>query len=181
MKYKVILCDAPWSYRNKNTGGSMSSGSANKYSTLSMEDIKNLPISEISDKNSVLYLWATTPLLPEALEVLQYWGFKYKTALYWRKIMSLGMGFWYRGQVEMLLMGVRGNLKAFRIQKPNFIQTKVRKHSQKPDEFYDLIEENKLTPRIELFATSKRKGWTSIGYEIDGLDIREAMEKVIEK
>ena len=80
--------------------------------------------------------------------------------------MSLGMGYWYRGQVEMLLMGVRGKVKAFRIQKPNFIQTKVREHSQKPDEFYELIEATGLEPKIELFARQKRQGWDIWGNEL---------------
>jgi len=181
MKFKVIYADPPYSYRNKKTGGSMKSGSANKYPTLSMDDIKTLPVEKISDSNSVLYLWATTPLLPEILEIMKYWGYKYKTALYWRKIMSLGMGFWYRGQVEILLVGIRGGIRAFRIQKSNFVQTRVRRHSQKPDEFYNLIEANNLSPRIELFATKNRKGWTSIGYEIDGKDINESLKEIIEK
>ena len=166
-KYQCIYADPPWRYRNKNTGGSMTSGSCSKYPTMTLEAAKNIPITDIADKNSVCFLWATVPLLPEALEVLRAWGYKYKTALFWRKIMSLGMGFWFRGQVEILLMGVRGNVRAFRVQKANFIQTKARKHSQKPGEFRALIEQTNLVPRIELFAREKTEGWDVWGDEVE--------------
>lgn len=144
----------------------MISGSQSKYPTLSVEEICQLPIDTISEKDSVLFLWATVPLLPEGFEVMKRWGFEYKTSLFWRKIMSLGMGFWFRGQVEVLLMGIKGNIKAFRIQKPNIIQSRVREHSQKPDEFIKLIEETGLNPKIELFARTRRDGWDSWGNEI---------------
>ena len=170
-KYKIIYADPPWSYNNKNTGGGqMVSGSFNKYQTMEIEEICNLPIQEISDKNCVLFLWATVPLLPEAFKVMNAWGFTYKTSLFWRKIMSLGMGYWFRGQVELLLFGIKGNVKAFRCQKANIIQTKVRKHSRKPDEFYGTIEEISqkfnLNPKIELFSRTKREGWDAWGNEV---------------
>ena len=166
-KYQVIYADPPRLYRNKNTGGSMISGSAHKYSVMSDADICALPIKSIADKNAVLFLWATIPLLPETLEIMKVWGFNYKTAIIWRKIMSLGLGFWFRGQVELCLVGIKGNVKAFRCQKPNFIQSKVRKHSQKPEEMYELIEGLGIEPKIELFARQKREGWHSWGNEIE--------------
>jgi site-specific DNA-methyltransferase (adenine-specific) len=170
-KYKVVYADVPWSYRNKRTGGSMLSGASQKYNTLSLPELMSLPVSSVVDRNSVLFLWATTPLLPEALSVMSAWGFTYKTSLYWRKIMSLGMGFWYRGQVEQLLLGVRGKVKAFRIQKPNFIQSKAGNHSQKPREMRELVEMCGLSPRLELFATEQVDGWDCIGDAVDGEDI----------
>lgn len=165
--YKLIYADPPWSYNNKYTGGTGKSGSISKYPVMTVEEICNLSVKKIVEKNSVLFLWATTPLLPEAFEVMKNWGFNYKTALYWRKIMSLGMGFWFRGQVEILLMGIKGKVKAFRIQKPNFVQSKVREHSRKPNEFYSLLEETGLFPRIELFARYKKKNWDCWGNEIN--------------
>lgn len=81
--------------------------------------------------------------------------------------MSLGMGFWFRGQVEMLLLGIKGNVKAFRIQKPNFIQAKALRHSEKPEEFRRLIEMTGLKPRLEMFARRKAKGWAVHGNEIE--------------
>ncbi len=178
-KYKVIYADVPWSYRNERTGGSMNSGSKQKYGTIPLPDILSLSIAPVMDRDSVLFLWATTPMLPEALSVLSAWGFSYKTSLYWRKVMSLGMGFWYRGQVEQLLLGIRGKVKAFRIQKPNFIQTKVRNHSQKPDEMRVLVELCGLAPKIELFATELVDGWDCIGDAINGEDIRVSLARII--
>jgi len=167
MKYKIIYADPPWSYKNKKTGGSMVSGSMAKYETMLLEDICSLPIRDISEKDCCLFLWATVPLIQEGFKVLEAWGFKYKTMLTWRKIMSLGMGFWYRGQTEHLLLGVKGKVKAFRIQKANFIQCKAGKHSQKPHEFRELIEMTGISPRIELFARQKTEGWDVWGDEIE--------------
>jgi len=126
-----------------------------------------LPVTSICDRNCVLFLWATTPLLPDVFSVMEAWGFRYKTTIYWRKIMSMGLGFWFRGQVEQCLMGVRGTVKAFRCQHANFIQSKARRHSQKPEEFFQLIEPVAPTPRCELFAREPRKGWDVWG---DGVE-----------
>ena len=167
MKYKTILADPPWQYRNKRTGGSMKSGSAQKYKTMSTEEICNLSlIKEISAKDSILFLWSTIPMLPDAFKVMASWGYQYKTAIIWRKIMSLGMGFWFRGQCEICLMGIKGKIKAFKCQRANFIQSKVRKHSQKPEEFFELIESIIPYPAIELFAREQRENWDAVGDEI---------------
>ena len=165
-KYKIILADPPWSYQFGRVGHEYKHGSAAKYETMSVETLCSLNVCDITNKNSVLFLWATTPLLPDAFTLMTAWGFKYKTAIYWRKIMSLGMGFWFRGQVEVCLMGIKGSIKAFHSQKPNFIQSKVRKHSQKPDELYSIIEELNLNPKIELFARQRREGWDVYGNEL---------------
>jgi len=167
MKYKTILVDPPWQYRNKKTGGSMISGSESKYPTMSLDELLKLPIQNLSDRDCVLFLWATTPLLPEAFQLMKGWNFTYKTAIFWRKIMSLGMGFWFRGQMEMCLLGIKGKVKAFRAQRCNVIQSKALKHSQKPVELYDLIEPYILDPKIELFARNRREGWDVWGNEID--------------
>lgn len=169
-KYQIILADPPWSYRNKKTGGSMISGSASKYETMSVEEICNLPIQKIAEKNSALFLWVTCPMMLEGVEVMKAWGYKYKTKIYWRKIMSLGMGFWFRGQVEELWLGIKGKVPAFRLQIPNFIQTKALRHSQKPEEARKIIEMTNLKPRIELFAREKIEGWDCWGDEVDGVD-----------
>jgi len=80
--------------------------------------------------------------------------------------MSLGMGYWFRGQVELCLLGIRGNVKAFRLQKPNFIQSRVRKHSQKPSEMYGLIDLLEIDSKIELFARERREGWDAWGDQL---------------
>ena len=165
-KYQVIYADPPWSYKNKKTGGSMISGAEAKYPTMTVEEICALDIP--AEKDAVLFLWATVPLLPEAFKVMEAWGFKYKTMLTWRKIMSLGMGYWYRGQCEHLLFGVRGKVKAFRVQKANFIQSKAGKHSEKPDEVRKRIVEmfGDELPKVELFARQNHIGWDAWGNEV---------------
>lgn len=171
-KYQVIYADCPWAYRNKKTGGSLKSGAQAHYTTMSLPDLLALPIKDIADKNSVLFLWATVPLLPEAMQVMAGWGFKYKTMLTWRKIMSNGMGFWFRGQTEHLLFGVRGQVKAFRFQRANFHESKCERHSKKPDYFRELISSavEKSLPgarKIELFARLESAGWSVFGNEVE--------------
>jgi N6-adenosine-specific RNA methylase IME4 len=180
MKYNVIYADPPWSYENKKTGGTMDSSAEDKYNTMSLTDILEMPIRQISDKNAVLFLWATVPLMPEAFQVMQDWGFKYKTMLTWRKVMSMGMGYWFRGQTEHLLFGVKGQVKAFRYQHANFYQCKAGKHSQKPHYFRELISKAVVNSfeqpkKLELFARSREglfpndeyQGWHVYGNQVD--------------
>jgi hypothetical protein len=111
-KYNVVYADPPWSYKSQS-GRGFRHAAKHKYDTMSLEDIKALPVPQVCQKNAVLFLWVTVPLLQEGLEVLNAWGFKYKTMISWRKVRSLGMGFWFRGQCEHLILGVRGGGKAF--------------------------------------------------------------------
>lgn len=183
--YNIVYADPPYSYKNRKTGGSLRSGSAAKYPTLTIEEICDLPIKQITSKDSVLFLWMPVPLkIPYAQMILDSWGFGYKTTLYWRKIMSLGMGFWFRGQVEELILAVRGKVKAFRYQHANFIQSKALKHSHKPESFRHLIENATAKmpnqERLELFATREVEGWDCFGLEIDGRDIREVLDELVD-
>lgn len=167
--YNTVYADPPWSYDNKKTGGSLKSGASAKYPTLSLAEIKamQLPL----EKDAVLFLWATVPLLPEAFEVMNAWGFQYKTMLTWRKIMSLGMGYWYRGQCEHLLLGTRGKIKAFRMQVCNFHESKAGEHSSKPAYFRELIDKSvdsmDFPLKLELFARGKAaQGWDVYGDQV---------------
>ena len=146
----------------------MNSGADSNYPTMALDDICNLPVAGICHKDAVLFLWVTVPMLQEGLEVMKSWGFAYKTMITWRKIMSLGMGYWFRGQTEHLLLGIKGKVKAFRCQRANFIQAKALRHSEKPEEFRQLIEAATvgLNPKIELFARWRVKGWAAYGNEI---------------
>jgi N6-adenosine-specific RNA methylase IME4 len=171
-KYNVIYADPPWTYQNKKTGGSMKSGALAKYPTMSIDELKVMDIP--AAKDCVLFMWATVPLMPEAIDLVTAWGFKYKTMITWRKIMSLGMGFWFRGQCEHLIVAVKGNVKAFRCQHPNFIQHKALKHSEKPEVFRQLIEQvtPTMTDRLELFARKETEGWDVFGNEVaESIDI----------
>lgn len=186
--YDVLLCDPPWAYRDINTGGSMKSGSLAKYPTMSTEDLRLLWawLKPLVSRDAVLFLWATSPMKPEAFEVIRAWGFTYRSTIYWDKVRvedgrlkesRLGMGHWYRGQVEELLVCTRGRFPAFRCQRRNVIRQPATGHSHKPLEAYELIEMATLCRRrLELFATARRDGWEAVGFELDGLDIRNALE-----
>lgn len=170
-RYHVIYADPPWRYKNERTGGSMKSGAASKYPVLSVDEIASLPVGELAERNSVLFLWATVPMLPEGLRVMETWGFKYKTMITWQKL-SWGMGFWFRGATEHLLVGIRGRVRAFRLQEPNIIAAKPLAHSEKPEEFRKLVERATdrvfhAPRRIELFARKRVPGWDAWGNEID--------------
>lgn len=174
MKYKAIVADPPWSFDNKHTGGSMKSGSSSKYPTMLMDEIKSLtingtPVQEIGDNHSILFLWVPVALLPHGLDVMTSWGYKYKTTIFWVKTGRLGMGFTFRNQVEPCLMGVRGKVEPFRSSNRNVIYAKSQKHSQKPDEFFNLIDpeltKHNITPKIELFSRKERPGWDGWGFE----------------
>jgi site-specific DNA-methyltransferase (adenine-specific) len=139
---------------------------------MAVEDICRLPVQSIAGKNSVLFLWATVPMMPEAFRVMAAWGYKYKTAIFWHKTGRLGLGYWFRGEVELLLFGTRGKVKAFRCQLPNFIETPALGHSEKPEEFRELIEaaisRTIETPqRVELFARRRVPGWDAWGDQVD--------------
>lgn len=146
-------------------GRNGNAGAISHYNTIPLEEIKKLPIQKISDKDSVCFLWAVTPQLPEAFDVLKSWGFKYKTTITWHKTDPLynraGLGYWFRGYTEHLLFGVKGKVKAFKCQKPNVFYYPIIGHSVKPDIFRRLIEvaTKNRKPRIELFARRPTEGW----------------------
>ncbi len=179
MKYNVIYADPAWSYDNKKTGGNMACGADDQYNTMTLEDIKNMPISDMTDTNALCFLWVTVPLLPEGLDVLNNWGFTYKTMLTWDK-QKYGMGFWFRGQTEHIILGVKGKVKPFRSHTRNLFILHLGKHSQKPQYFRDLITENvkrsfEKPIMLELFARSREgffpdyeyEGWHVYGNEVN--------------
>ena len=161
--YKLIYADPPWRY---NFSKSDSRQIENKYPTMDLEDIKNLKIP--TDDNAVLYLWATAPKLLEALDVMKAWGFSYKTHSIWDKEL-LGMGYWFRGQHELLLVGVKGKMSPPNQSDRVSSVFKIRrtKHSKKPSEIRNLI--SKWFPdvnKIELFARDIKEGWDCWGNEV---------------
>lgn len=148
------------------------------YSTMSTEDICNLPIRKISTNDCLLFLWATFPNIGEALKVMEKWGFKYKTAAFvWvkknRKSDSLfwGMGAYTRANAEICLLGISPKTKAKQVIKNNavhqIIESKIQEHSKKPDEVRDrIIQLLGDLPRIELFARQQVEGWDCWGNEV---------------
>jgi N6-adenosine-specific RNA methylase IME4 len=179
-KFDVLVCDPPWSYDRKTTGGTNLSGSLQQYTTLTKQELANLDIINLMEDDSVCFLWTTVPMLPDAIQVLAYWGFEYKTMITWIK-KNYGLGNYFRGKTEHLLMGMRGKVKPFGLQVPNLIiSEKTLKHSQKPEESYKLIDKcglmmslvnMKQVNILELFAREKRQNWVCIGREVTGNDI----------
>jgi len=146
-----------------------------RYETMTLEEIMELPIPLVTRPTADLYLWVPNALIAEGLNVMQRWGFTYKTNLVWYKVRKdngpdrRGVGFYFRNVTELILFGVRGKnartLKAGRTQ-PNLIQTRKREHSRKPDELCDVIEDCSTGPYLEAFARHKRRGCHQWGDEI---------------
>jgi len=178
-RFRTLVVDPPWRFRNARTGGSFTSGASQKYQTLTIEELSALDIDSIAARTAVLFLWVPVALLPDALRVMNAWRFKYKTAIAWHKLYRLGMGYWFRNSFELCLLGVKGNVKAFRCQKPNVIQSRPRSHSHKPEEFWKLIDPHAPQPRIELFARNRRAEWFATGLECNGKRVQEAIEHIV--
>lgn len=171
-RFRTILADPPWQFQNRTGKMAPEHKRLNRYPTMALEEIKHLPVSQVAEEKSHLYLWVPNALLPEGLEVMQAWGFQYKTNIVWEKIRKdggpdgRGVGFYFRNVTELLLFGIRGNgmrtLNPARTQ-VNLLRTQKREHSRKPDEMIDLIESCSPGPYLELFARGERDGWTLWG------------------
>lgn len=175
-KFGTILADPPWRFQNRTGKMAPEHRRLSRYETMTLGDIRALPVEGIAAETAHLYLWTPNALLPEALEVMAAWGFGYKSNLIWHKVRKdggsdgRGVGFYFRNVTEMVLFGVRG--KNARTLAPgrsqvNMIETRKREHSRKPDEQYDLIECCSPGPFLELFARGERKGWATWGNQAD--------------
>jgi len=170
-KYQIIYADPPWRYQDKNCNGS----AEQHYKTMNLQRIKELPVKNIADNNCILFMWATYPLLKEALEVIDSWGFNYKTiAFNWIKKNKsdvgffFGLGRWTRGNSEPCLLATRGKPKRFSNAVSQLLFAPLTKHSKKPVEIKDkVIELMGDLPRIELFAREKTDGWDVWGNEVE--------------
>jgi N6-adenosine-specific RNA methylase IME4 len=174
-RFKTILADPPWRFQNKTGKIAPEHRRLNRYGTMDLPAIKGLRVSQVAADTAHLYLWVPNALLPEGLEVMAAWGFRYKSNLIWHKVREdggsdgRGVGFYFRNVTEIVLFGVRG--KNARTLTPgrrqvNLLATRKREHSRKPDEQYAMIESCSPGPYLELFARSERAGWTSFGNEI---------------
>jgi N6-adenosine-specific RNA methylase IME4 len=171
-KYNVIYADPPWSYKAKNPPclikkQPLTCSVDYYYQTMSYSEIKAMPIKDISERNSVLFLWATTPNIEQALSLVGDWGFKYKTMITWEKINRDCMGYWFRVCTEHLIVAVRGSVKSFRSMERTCYREARGKHSKKPDYFYGLIESVTKGERLELFARNQREGWDVFGNQVN--------------
>ncbi|MGX1418328.1 MT-A70 family methyltransferase [Bradyrhizobium elkanii] len=166
-RYGVIYADPEWQFEVYSRDTGMDRAADNHYPTSTTEDICNRPVSDIAADDCVLFLWATVPMLPDALRVMDAWDFQYKSHCVWAKD-RIGTGYWFRNQHEILLVGTRGNVPApaMGTQVESLIDAPVGRHSEKPAKFYELIERYfPNLPKIELNARAARPGWDAWGYE----------------
>jgi len=171
-KYNIIYADPPWSYRDKALAGKRGAGC--KYKTQSLKWIENLSVRNLADKDCALFLWVTMPKLNECWNVIEKWGFEYKTVAFtWIKTnkkadtLFWGMGNWTRANAELCLLAVKGKPKRINAGVHSVIISKVRKHSQKPNEARKrIVELLGDLPRIELFARERVEGWDVWGNEV---------------
>ena len=170
-KYNIIYADPAWSYNDKMQGISL--GADFHYPTQGTQWIKSLPVNEICKKDSVLFMWAVSPLLPEAIDVINAWNFKYKTiAFCWSKLTKnkkrvSNLGRWTMGNIELCLLATKGKPKRIIKNVKQFIECDRTAHSKKPDEIRDrIVYLMGDLPRIELFARQKTDGWDCWGNEV---------------
>lgn len=163
MLYDVIYADPPWRYENGTPGREIEK----EYPTMSDEEIGALPVP--SARDSVLYLWATAPRLDSALRVISWWGFTYRTCAVWDKEIQ-GMGYWFRGQHELLLVAVKGDVSPPRpeLRISSVIRCRRGQHSSKPDHVRTWIEKwFPYASRLEMFSRLQRPGWDSFGNQVE--------------
>ena len=173
-KYSVIYADPPWSYRTWSKQGSGRTAE-NHYPTMILPDICALPVADIADKDCALFLWATFPNLQEAFEVINAWGFEYKTmAFVWVKRNKkspswfVGLGHWTRANAEICLLATRGKPQRISKSVRQIVDTPIERHSKKPDEVRSrIVELMGDVPRIELFAREHTAGWDVFGNEVN--------------
>jgi N6-adenosine-specific RNA methylase IME4 len=175
-RFATVLADPPWRFQNRTGKMAPEHRRLARYGTLTFDEIAALPVGAITAPVSHLYLWVPNALMPEGLRVMAAWGYTYKTNIVWHKVRKdggpdgRGVGFYFRNVTELILFGVRGKnartLAAGRRQ-VNFLATRKREHSRKPDEQYRIIEACSPGPYLELFARGVRPGWTIWGNQAD--------------
>ena len=175
-RFRTVLADPPWRFANRTGKVAPEHRRLSRYETMTTDEICALPVSDLTVNPAHLYLWVPNALLPEGLRVMQAWGFEYKSNIVWHKIRKdggsdgRGVGFYFRNVTELLLFGVRG--KNGRTLAPgrsqvNYMSSRKREHSRKPDEQYEIIESCSSGPYLELFARGARHGWTYWGKQAD--------------
>ncbi|MDA0587750.1 MAG: MT-A70 family methyltransferase [Planctomycetota bacterium] len=174
----AILADPPWQFTNRTGKVAPEHRRLARYETLSLADIKEIPVSTAAAAASHLYLWVPNALLAEGLAVMDAWGFQYKSNIVWHKVRKdggpdgRGVGFYFRNTTELVLFGIRGKLRTLAPgrRQVNIIRTQKREHSRKPDELYSIIEECSPGPFLELFARGTRPDWHQWGNQVEDYD-----------
>ena len=173
--YKTILADPPWRFTNRTGTVAPEHRRLDRYSTLDLDTICDLPVDTVAARDAHLYLWVPNALLPDGLRVMNAWGFRYVSNVVWAKRRKdggpdgRGVGFYFRNVTELLLFGVRGSMRTLAPARSqvNMIETRKREHSRKPDEQFDLIMACSPGPYLEMFARHPHPGWTAWGDEAE--------------
>lgn len=162
--FQVVYCDPPWQYNNSG----FNSSAEQHYPTMSMDELKAMPVKDLRAENAVMFMWATNPLLKEAIDLMETWGFEYKTNIVWVKDRQINLGFYVYGQHELLLIGTNGSMLPIGVKPPSVMTGANNIHSKKPESTYETIEA--MYPNlkyIELFArNTPRNGWVKWGNEV---------------
>lgn len=174
--YQVIACDPPWSWRSWSKTN-QTRATENHYETMSLDDIKRLPVVDLAAPDCVLLMWCINSMLPQALEVMDAWSFTFKTIAFtwakttpttspdWTPNYHMGLGYWTRQNTENCLLGVRGKPKRIGTDVRQLIVSPRRAHSQKPEQFYESVERLVPGPYVDLFARATRSNWAVWGNE----------------
>jgi N6-adenosine-specific RNA methylase IME4 len=178
-KFSTILADPPWQFTNRTGKMAPEHKRLNRYATMSLRDICEIPVALAAHSPAHLYLWVPNALLPDGLEVMKSWGFTYKSNIIWHKVRKdggpdgRGVGFYFRNTTEIVLFGTRGSMRTLAPgrRQVNIIKSMKQEHSRKPDALYDLIESCSPGPFLELFARGTRRGWFAWGNQASQYDI----------
>lgn len=173
--FGAILVDPPWRFTNRTGKMAPEHQRLRRYPTLSFAEIARLPVASLAAPQCHLYLWTPNALLPEALAIMQAWGFRYKTNVVWYKVRKdggpdgRGVGFYFRNVTELLLFGVKGQLRTLAPgrRQVNVLVSRKEEHSKKPDSVYRLIERCSPGPYCELFSRQRVPGWSPWGDQVD--------------
>ena len=174
-RYATILADPPWRFANRTGKMAPEHKRLLRYPTMSIEEIKGLPVRSMAKDKSHLYLWVPNALLPWGLEVVAAWGFEFKATITWYKVRKdggpdgRGVGFYFRNVTELVLFGIKGHIRTLAPGRSqvNVIVTRKQEHSKKPDQLYEIIERCSPGPYCELFGRCRVRGWTQWGDQLD--------------
>jgi len=185
MTFGTIVADPPWAYEKTSRHHKLSGYSDAEYNPLTTKELCALPIGDLATDESVLFLWTTWPFVPDALQVVDAWGFQYVTGLPWVKLdgrnqLHYGVGYWFRGCTEPILVAKRG--KSYRSNLVGIL-TQELGHSRKPEHVHEMVERGGFPgPYLEVFARQQRHGWTTVGNECPstrGEDIRVSLDRLL--
>lgn len=176
----VILCDPPWAYRLYSDKGAAKAPQAH-YACMDAASLAALPVNHLAAPDCALLMWATAPMLPNAMALMRAWGFQYKTAGAWAKqsrtgaAWAFGTGYCFRSAAEFFLLGTLGRPKVRSRSVRNLIVAPVREHSRKPPALHQMAEQLYDGPYVELFAREARPGWSCWGNEVEKFGPAEAV------